>query len=241
MALSIIRREIKKIGLFDLSNYYWYFYIIKLDSKPCAKFGKSAVNLENRILQYLNIEHSHQKKDWDTFKLISVVEFEDKDDAAPFESFIKKCFKKYPLNQNQHTNVEQYDLTKVWPKINKTIINRQFPLSSYSFVSDNCESEVKELLKGCKLETTNSISKKIVKRTSKQMTNNDIINKLNGMDFLEFKQINQISDVLAKRLCENKPFSCLSQIMNIKGIATKRYKYIIGYITELLKNSLVVS
>jgi len=237
MALSIVRKEISNLGIKNLSRPYWYFYILELDSKPCVKLGKSCVNLEKRIINYLDKEHPTQAKNWDSFKLISVVEFEDKEYISPFEMFIKKCVKKYPLHKDQHSNIEQYNLMKVWPKVKQMILQKKFPFSSDFYCVNEPDKVINDFLKNYKEK--NKDKNKTLEFDYKNIKERDILDKINSMTYSDYKKIHQIGKMLAERLTENKPFTNLSQIKDISGIAQKRYDYIISHVTGLLESSLV--
>uniref|UniRef100_A0A6C0ACP6 Uncharacterized protein n=1 Tax=viral metagenome TaxID=1070528 RepID=A0A6C0ACP6_9ZZZZ len=123
---SVIQKEVNKLNLLDKKLNLFYFYGIHLNGKICGKPGFTTCHLDNRIYSYLEKEHMYQSKDYDSFRLIFAIEFENKEITELAENFIISGLKKFPLHKNQPDKVEQFCLNKSWSVIRDSIINEDF-------------------------------------------------------------------------------------------------------------------
>lgn len=127
-----IEAQYKLLGLHvNESKFKLYFYALELDGKMCIKPGKSKQELSTRIKQYLFREHLDKSKNMDTFMIIAVYEFDSEDIMKSAEGLIKSGFKKYPLNEGQNGNIEQYTLEPAWNFFKKFINNMPFNINSW--------------------------------------------------------------------------------------------------------------
>ena len=222
-----IKNEIQRLKIPDQTKYYWYFYSIILDGKPCAKFGSSTIHLENRIYSYLMKEHKNQTKNWNSFRIISVVEFRKKKSIQHIENFIKEHAKDYPLNPNQHWNTEQYDLVGVWKEIRTCIENKQIMLAINMYTSDDPNADV-EFVIGC-IRLPQSPKTKTKTKPQKAM-----MVVLNLMLTSDFQKISGVGVVLSHRLNENKPYKSMNDLLNVDMIGSCKYNAITDHINALV-------
>lgn len=244
MQQSVIDSEVSKIGITNNNGFYWYFYALLLDGKPCAKFGSSTVHLGNRIYNYLVKEHDNQTKDWKTFRVICVIKFAKKSCIKHVEGLIKEYAKDHPLHIGQHHNTEQYNLDKVWEQIRDFICAKSFPFAEKVYLIDNPNEVIKKIV--CKkldkdskpksqsiVPIKNAIvpkSKEVVQyhKPKKISLDEAILKYINEMD--DFRVIPGIGPVLDERLRDEQPFSYLSDIMDVRMIGTEKYNAIENYV-----------
>lgn len=268
--LNKINCEVLNLGITNNCKPYWYFYIIVLNGKLCAKCGKSSVNLQNRIYNYLAIEHYDKIKNWDSFKLITVMEFKKESSITHIEEFIKDHLRKYPLNVGQHHNIEQYDIVKLWSDIEfrEIIESKKFPLAKVYSV-DNPNELILKLIKDYPNNSINIPKNTINAIVPIKNVNNTIVpneNKhnifggkmdidtamliqLNGLSYYELIEIPNIGPKMATAITEHKPFRHVSDLLSIHMIGPKRYQAIINhieakgfrYMMSLLKNNQLIN
>jgi hypothetical protein len=127
-----IEAQYKLLGLpANEHKFKLYFYALELDGKMCIKPGKSKQELSKRIKQYLFKEHLDKSKNMDTFMIAAVYEFDSEDVMKSAEGLIKSGFKKYPLNEGQNGNIEQYTLEPAWNFFKEFINNMPFKINSW--------------------------------------------------------------------------------------------------------------
>lgn len=227
---QIIDREISSIGISDQTGIFWYFYGLLLDDKPCAKFGKSTVHLGKRIHSYLEIEHKDQKKDWDSFRLICVMQFRRRTSIKHVEELIKDHAREHPFHEKQHPNTEQYNLKSVWGEIRGFIEKSNFPFAQKIYCAVNPNIIIETIVKKASKITHMPIKKPQITEISHDTNTKIMLERLNKMSVDDFQQIHGIGGVIAEQLALQTPYKDLESIRNVRMIGQKRYDAIMQYL-----------
>lgn len=91
-----------------------YAYRVNIRNKTCLKVGITRRCLNQRINEYIKCKKWNNCVDPNTFKLLAVAEFPCNKALKKADIEVKKVMKRYPLNNGQHGNLEQYDFDRAW-------------------------------------------------------------------------------------------------------------------------------
>jgi len=244
--MDIIKKKVDELNIPD-NGTYWYFYILPLDGRACAKCGSSADNLSKRINNYLfsEREHLYQDKIMDEFELLLVVEIKRKNSLKSFERFVKYYLEDCPLHDDQDVRTEQFDLEKVWNSEFKDFVKGDaFPFSKKFYRCENIDDKIKKLINFCsKLEKTHP------RRPYKNTVDDDklcierkhniirpknvddmLLEYLNNMSICELQMVSGIGPILSKRIFAHMPFSSFNSLLNLYQIGPSRFNSVKSYI-----------
>ena len=101
----------------DRDGEYLYFYAIKFDGRWCLKPGITHQDPPLRNYQYIFTSHGYQDPDLESFRILAIYKFKERDQAKNTETYLKKELKKYPFTKGQHHLCEQYNFLQVWQYI----------------------------------------------------------------------------------------------------------------------------
>lgn len=155
-----------------------------------------------------------KSKNWNTFEIIMVVQFDDSK-FDHMEEYIKEHAKILPLGSSQ-----PYDLKGIWTsKIQKFITEKKFPFAIEIYSIDNL-AEV--------------IQSHVDKSPEIQSDLEDtMIRILNSMTVNDFKKISGIENLISKILYDNKPYTSTGSLLGVRMIRESCYHNILAHVRHL--------